>query len=75
LVWKRESPGLTSQEAFAKEIAKILKSGSRDVKILSRGRVAVWKNASQTIMIYNPNDPDLGTAIKPKMGRKYFDEQ
>lgn len=35
-----------------------------DARWLKDGRVAFWHEQSRTVIVYNPRDPDLGTAYK-----------
>ena len=42
-------------------------------KTLTKGRKAFWDDKSKTVVIRDPNSPDLGTAFKPKDSKAYFD--
>ena len=66
-----EFPGL-SQAEFASLIEQGMTDAS-EAKNLSVGRTAFWDETTGTVVIYDPNSPDLGTAFKPVRGRSYFD--
>lgn len=68
---RQEFPGLT-QDDFAKLIARIMNVPS-DFKQLAAGRSAFWDDASQAVVIQDPNSPDMSTAFKPARGKIYFD--
>jgi filamentous hemagglutinin len=61
-----------SQLEFAAFIERIMQESS-EAKNLTNDRTAFWDDASGTVVIYDPNSPDLGTAFKPSRGRTYFD--
>lgn len=69
-----EFPELSSADEFAGLIDGIMKKAAgSDVKSLAKGRQAFWDGGSNTVVILDPNSPDLGTAFRPKQGRSYFD--
>jgi filamentous hemagglutinin len=67
-----EFPEITTIDQFAEHIEKIMQHPSAS-KGLSRGREAFGDQSSGTVVIRDPNSPDLGTAFKPKHGRSYYD--
>ena len=67
-----EFPGISTRAQFAAEIDRILRAPTA-TRALRGGREAFWDTFTGTVVIYNPNDPDLGTAFKPTNGRQYFD--
>jgi filamentous hemagglutinin len=66
--------GIRTPEDFAKHIDKVvsLARGS-NVRALAGGRKAYWDEVTGTVVIHNPSVPDMGTAFRPKTGRKYFE--
>jgi filamentous hemagglutinin len=65
-------PGISTPAQFAAEIDRILRAPTA-TRVLRGGREAFWDALTGTVVIYNPKDPDLGTAFKPTNGRQYFD--
>jgi filamentous hemagglutinin len=57
---------------FAQHIDQIMANPSAS-KSLARGRAAFWDDKTKTVVIRDPNSPDLGTAFKPSGGKAYFD--
>ncbi len=51
----------------------ITKAKGGDAKNLSRGRKAWWDSETGTVVIHDPNHPDLGTVFRPDDGRAFFD--
>lgn len=68
-----EFPAITTREAFAAQVTKIIRERA-DVKALKDGRTAYWDGASGTVVIVNPSASDGGTAFKPAAGKAYFDQ-
>ena len=69
-----EFPGIKTPEQFKALIEKILMSPTTQTRSLRDGRAAYWDSASGTLVIFNPKDPDLGTAYKPLEGIRAFFE-
>jgi filamentous hemagglutinin len=67
-----EFPEFANTTQFADHIDKVMASPSAS-KNLAKGRTAFWDDTSRTIVIKDPNSPDLGTAFRPLGGRAYFD--
>jgi filamentous hemagglutinin len=68
-----EGLGINSRDEFAEHIDGVVSNATgADVRTLSGGRTAFWDDASGTVVIRNPNAPDLGTAFRPTTGRVYF---
>lgn len=67
-----EFPEFSTKEEFAQHIDEIMTNPS-DSKTLARGRKAFWDDRTKTVVIRDPNSPDLGTAFKPTNGKAYFD--
>ena len=57
---------------FAQHIEEIMANPSAS-KNLTKGRKAFWDGKTKTVIIHDPNSPDLGTAFRPKNGKAYFD--
>lgn len=72
VVEKGEFPGVESQGEFVGLVKGVLKNPS-ETKELARGRVAAWNESSDTVVIYDLNNPDKGTAFRPDNGKEYFD--
>jgi len=73
--WSRhgaEFPEFSSEAEFADHIDNVMASPSA-TKIIAKGRKAFWDDKSKTLVIRDPNSPDLGTAFRPKAGKAYFD--
>lgn len=64
---------IQTREQFAKHIDKIINNPTA-TRSLSQGRTAYWDEASGTVVIRNPRAADGGTAFRPVLGRKYFDD-
>jgi hypothetical protein len=43
-----------------------------DYKSLQDGRKAYWNDKLDMVVVVNPQDPDGGTAFRPKDGKDYF---
>jgi hypothetical protein len=69
---KGEFPEFSTEGEFAQHIDQIMANPSA-AKNLTRGRTAFWDEKTQTVVIRDPNSPDLGTAFKPKNDKAYFD--
>ena len=69
-------PNVQTREDYAKEIDNIIKgaSGANVKTDLPNGRSAYWDDATGVVVVVDPNNPDNGTAFKPKIGKKYFDD-
>jgi filamentous hemagglutinin len=65
-------PEFSTEAEFAQHIDQILANPSAS-KSLARGRAAFWDDKTKTVVIRDPNSPDLGTAFKPSGGKAYFD--
>ncbi len=68
-----EDLGVKTEDDFASHINKVVSRPSV-VRQLGDGRSAYWDDASGTVVIRNPHDPDGGTAFRPSTGKKYFDD-
>ena len=66
-------PEAGSRKEFARIVKKIIRHPS-EVRGLRRGRVAFWDQQSGRVVIYDPNNRDLGTALRPDRGSLYFDD-
>jgi filamentous hemagglutinin len=69
---KGEFPQFSTEAEFAQHIDHVMTNPTAS-KSLAKGRTAFWDDMSQTVVIRDPNSPDLGTAFKPKNGQAYFD--
>ena len=69
---KGEFPQFSTEAEFAQHIDRVMAIPSAS-KTLTKGRTAFWDDQTQTVVIRDPNSPDLGTAFKPKNGKVYFD--
>jgi hypothetical protein len=67
------SPKVTTVAEFKVLILSIL--GSAKHKALSARRKAYWGYPTGTIVVYDPNNIDCGTAFRPIDGKPYFDRQ
>jgi RHS repeat-associated protein len=70
--WKKL--GIFDRGALARHIEGVVGAASTSFQQLARGRSAYYDDASNTLIIRNPRDPDGGTAFRPVTGRGYFDE-
>lgn len=68
------SLGIRNQADFANFIKTVIDNPSK-VKKLTKGRFAFWDSGTDTIIFYDPNNPDLGTAFRPSRGIDYFNQQ
>jgi hypothetical protein len=62
------SYGFESQEQFGNFIHNIMTDPDSETRILNNGRMAWWDVDSETIVLYNPGDADLGTAYLGEYG-------
>lgn len=67
-----EFPGIRTREEFGDFIKNIIRNPS-DVKELRNGRKGFWDDSTKTVIIIDKNNPDGGTAFKPKTGKNFFD--
>ena len=65
--------GFKTEAEMKAHVDRVLRSPSATRK-LDRGRTAYWDESSQSVVITNPRDADLGTVFRPPKGRRYFDE-
>jgi hypothetical protein len=72
VIKQAEYPGVTSQSQFGGVVQGAIENATAK-KALANGRYAWWHDASQTVVIFDPKSPDLGTAFRPKNGKAYFD--
>ena len=75
--WARhaaEFPELSSRSQFAGVIERVIANPSSIVRELADGRTAFYESSTNTLVIANPNAPDLGTGFKPADGRNYVDK-
>ena len=69
---REQFPNVNTRDDFAEVIDGIINNPS-DTRNLDRGRTAYWDDATGTLVIVNPTDPDNGTAYKPDNGKADFD--
>ncbi len=63
---QNEFPGVENRDEFAALIETIIRTPSED-KNLTRERQAFWDDATQVVVIVDPNSLDLGTAFAQKV--------
>ena len=66
-----EFQGIRTRPQFSRLIETTIKNAT-EAKGLSNGRTAYWDGSTGTVVIYNPNAADGGTAFKPTQGKTYF---
>ena len=66
-----EFPGW-NQSDFTKVVQATVQNPDGE-KTLSRGRTAYWNEQEKMVVIRDPQNPDGGTAFRPKSGKSYFD--
>ena len=72
---RNEFPGIETREDFAQKVDEVINDPTVEEKLnLDNDRRAYWQDATGTLVIANPNDPDGGTMYKPDKGRQDFDE-
>lgn len=69
---RNEFPGF-SRPDFEQHIRNILDNPS-EMKALTHGRTAYWDEKSGTFIIRDPLRQDGGTAFRPDLNRKYYDD-
>lgn len=67
------SPKVTTVAEFKSHVQTAM--GSSTNKALSNGRKAWWWSPTGTIVIFDPNNVDCGTAFRPTLGKSYYDQQ
>ena len=70
---RNEFPGIETREDFAQKVDEILNDPTVETKSLKNDRRAYWEEATGTLVIVNPNDPDGGTMYKPDNGKDGYD--
>ena len=69
---RNEFPGF-SRCQFEQHIRGILNNPT-EMKILTNRRTGYWHQESGTVVVRNPFMEDGGTAFRPDIGKKYYDE-
>lgn len=69
VVEEKQFPEVSTKAKFGKLVSDVMFWGTN--RNLADGRIAYWRG--DTIVIYNPNDKDLGTCFKPEQGQSYYD--
>jgi filamentous hemagglutinin len=72
VIKQKEYPGVTSKPQFQKVVQETIDNPSAE-KPLKNGRYGWWNDSSGTVVIYDPNSPDGGTAFRPTAGKSYYD--
>jgi hypothetical protein len=67
------TPKVTTSAEFKTHVQTAM--GSATNKALTNGRKAWWYALSGTIVIFDPNNVDCGTAFRPTLGKPYYDQQ
>lgn len=67
------SPRVTTAAEYKAHV--ITAMGSATNKALTNGRKAWWLASTGTIVIFDPNNVDCGTAFRPTLGKPYYDQQ
>jgi len=68
--------GIKTREDFARHIDNVVaKATGSNVRSLKYGRMAYWDDATGTVVIHDPQSPDLGTAFRPSAGKRYFTDE
>jgi len=68
-----EFPDIPSRAAFAALVAGIIDNPSDSVARPDGWR-AYWDDATGTVVVVNPLDPDGGSCFRPARGEKYFED-
>jgi len=68
VVQQGEFPGIRTRAEFSNLVQDVVLHG--EMRILSKGRTAYWRNG--VVVIRNANAADGGTAFAPKGGYSYF---
>ena len=74
MVKRGEFPLVNSKDKLAKGVEKVLASPETVSRSLANSRTAHWHGPSGTLVIHNPNAPDLGTVFRPTEGVSYFNK-
>ena len=72
---KFDKYGFKNRSDFALFILEIMLDSTSEFKVLKYDRIAWWSENHQTIVIYDANRNDCGTAFIPDEGKEYFDEE
>ena len=66
--------GLRTRKQMADFVENIIRSATgTNVKSFGHGKTAYWDPSTDTIVIFDPGNRDLGTVFRPELGRRYFD--
>ena len=57
--------GITNRKAYENHIKNVMDNPTH-VRQLERGRTGYYDEISNTVVIHNPKDPDLGTSYRPE---------
>lgn len=68
---KKEFPELSGPDDLARTVERV-RSEPTHHKQLSNGREAWYDSADNTLVIYDPKSPDLGTVFRPVNGVDYY---
>jgi hypothetical protein len=68
-----QAPAIRTQDQFADLVTRNLTQPDVERK-LARGRRAFWEEDYGGLVIFDPNNPDCGTAFRPRRGKAYFDD-
>jgi hypothetical protein len=66
-------PPIRTEEQFADLVTRNLLQPDAE-RALERGRRAFWEEDFGGLVIFDPNNPDCGTAFRPRRGKAYFDD-
>ena len=67
-----EYADINTREEFIELIDDVIRNSNDMKPNLNNGRTAWWNDSHQTVVIFDPNHADLGTAFKPDDGYQYF---
>ena len=70
---RNEFPEFGSDTEFEAHVAKVIKDKRSESKTTDDDRTAYWHQDSRTEVVVDPLAPDKGTMLRPKNGRKFFD--
>ena len=66
-----EALGIKTVEDLTSHIENVMNNAD-EVRSLSNGRAAYWHELTQTLVIHDPGNLDLGTVFRPDEGKAYF---
>jgi hypothetical protein len=70
---RHEFPEFGSEVEFEAHVAKVIQDKRSENKTTPEDHTAYWHQDSGTAVVVDPLAPDQGTVLRPRIGRRFFD--